>query len=50
MRIRLPDGRMGKSVSLLRARTQRNPDLREGWVEVGVPGVLIHDAARVDVA
>jgi Beta-galactosidase trimerisation domain/Hypothetical glycosyl hydrolase 6 len=50
VRIRIPDGRNVKSVSLLRAgRTLRAP-ARNGWIEATIPRVLIHEAVRVDLA
>jgi hypothetical protein len=49
-RIRIPQGRGVRSVSLLRAGTKLSVAPRNGWVEVMVPRVLIHEAVRVDLA
>ena len=48
-RIRLPEGRQPRAVSLLRAGTALPHVLRDGWVEVTVPRVLIHEAIRLDL-
>ena len=51
VRIRVPEGREVKDVSLL--RTDSGVGIRTrllGWVEVTVPRVLIHEAVRVDLA
>jgi hypothetical protein len=50
VRVRLPDGRAVRSVSLMRAGTTLASATRDGWVEVTVPRVLIHEAVRVDLA
>jgi hypothetical protein len=49
-RIRLPQGRAVRSVSLLRSGQKFDATARAGWVEVTVPRVLIHEAIRVDLA
>ena len=49
-RIRIPQGRSVRSVSLLRAGTKLNSPSKGGWLEVTVPSVLIHEAVRVDLA
>jgi hypothetical protein len=50
VRVRVPDGRSVRSVSLMRAGTKLAAATRDGWVEVTVPRVLIHEAVRVDLA
>ena len=50
VRVRVPDGRSVRSVSLMRAGTTLASATRDGWVEVTVPRVLIHEAVRVDLA
>ena len=49
VRVKVPEGRTVKSVSLLRSGA---PAARPApqWVEVTVPRVLIHEAVRVDLA
>ena len=49
-RIRVPQGRSVKSASLLRAGGKLPTALREGWLDVTVPRVFIHEAVRVDLA
>jgi hypothetical protein len=49
-RIRVPQGRTVRSVSLLRAGTKLNAAARGGWLDVTVPRVLVHEAIRVDLA
>jgi hypothetical protein len=49
VRIRIPQGRSVKSVSLLRAGGAISATPRSGWVEVTVPRVFIHEAVRVDL-
>ena len=50
VRIRVPEGRSPRSVSLLRAGQSLPLAVREGWLEVTVPRVFIHEAVRVDLA
>ena len=50
VRIRVPQGRSVKSVSLLRSGQALPLALREGWLDVTVPRVWIHEAVRVDLA
>jgi hypothetical protein len=50
VRVRVPDGRSVRSVSLMRAGTTLASATRDAWVEVTVPRVLIHEAVRVDLA
>lgn len=49
VRIRVPEGRNVKSVSLLRAGAVQHR-AAGGWIEVTVPKVLIHEAVKVDLA
>jgi hypothetical protein len=49
-RIRVPQGRSVKSASLLRAGGKLPAAVRDGWLDVTVPRVLIHEAVRVDLA
>ena len=49
VRIRIPDGRKVKSVSLLRAGSVASRTRTSGWIEVTVPKVLIHEAVKVDL-
>ena len=50
VRVRVPDGRKVRAVSLMRAGTKLNVAARGGWIDVTVPRVLIHEAVRVDLA
>jgi hypothetical protein len=50
VRVRVPEGRTVRAVSLMRAGTRFAATARAGWVEVTVPRVLIHEAVRVDLA
>ena len=50
VRIRVPDGRTVKSVSLLRRGAGLPASAAVGWLEVTVPRALIHEAVRVDLA
>ena len=50
VRVRVPDGRTVRGVSLMRAGTKMAAAARGGWVAVTVPRVLIHEAVRVDLA
>ncbi len=50
VRVRVPDGRTVRGVSLMRAGTKIAAATRDGWIEVTVPRVLIHEAVRVDLA
>ena len=49
-RIRVPEGRKVKSVSLLRGGDLSTRARTPGWIEVTVPRVLSHDAVRVDLS
>jgi hypothetical protein len=50
VRIRIPEGRTVKQVSLLRAGEPVTRARTQGWIEVTVPKVLIHDAVRIGLA
>ncbi len=49
-RIRIPQGRAVRAVSLLRSGQKLAALPRAGWLDVTVPRVLIHEAVRVDLA
>jgi hypothetical protein len=49
VRIRVPQGRSVRSVSLLRAGTAVAASPRNGWLEVTVPRVLVHEAVKADL-
>ncbi len=49
-RIRVPRGRSVSAVSLLRSGERLPKTVREGWLDVTVPRVFIHEAVRVDLA
>jgi hypothetical protein len=49
-RIRVPEGRKVRSVSLLRGGDLSTRARTSGWIEVTVPRVLIHNAVRVDLS
>jgi len=50
VRIRVPQGRAVKSASLLRSGQSLTQAPRDGWLDVTVPRVWIHEAVRVDLA
>jgi hypothetical protein len=50
VRLRLPEGRRARSVTLLRARQPVDWQARDGWVEVTVPRVLIHEAVQLELS
>jgi hypothetical protein len=50
VRIRVPEGRSVRGVSLLRAGQRLPANARNGWLDVTVPRVLIHEAVKVDLA
>lgn len=50
VRIRVPQGRGVRAVSLLRAGERLSATPKNGWLDVTVPRVLIHEAVRVDLA
>lgn len=47
-RIRIPSGRSVRAVALMRARVDVPATVRDGWLEVTVPRLLIHEAIKVD--
>jgi hypothetical protein len=49
-RIRVPEGRSVRAVSLLRSGQALPASPRAGWLEVTVPRLRIHEAIRVDLA
>jgi hypothetical protein len=49
-RIRVPEGRTVRAVSLLRAGAKLNAAARSGWLDLTVPRVHVHEAIRVDLA
>ncbi len=49
LRIRVPQGKTVRSVSLLRAGTELKADVNGGWIDATVPKVLIHEAVKVDL-
>ncbi len=50
VRIRVPQGRTVRAVSLLRAGTAVAAAARNGWIEVTAPRVFVHEAVKVDLA
>ncbi|MGA2268573.1 MAG: beta-galactosidase trimerization domain-containing protein [Bryobacteraceae bacterium] len=50
VRIRVPQGRSVSSASLLRSGQALPSKPREGWLDVTVPRVWIHEAVKVDLA
>jgi len=50
VRIRLPEGRAVKSVSLLRAGRPLQWTARQGWVELTVPRVWIYEVVKVQLS
>lgn len=50
IRIRLPEGRSAKSVSLMQSGKESAWKAREGWVELTVPQVEVYEIVRVDLA
>ncbi len=50
VRIRVPRGRTVREVSLLRTGVRVPSNVRDGWLRVTLPRVLIHEAVRVDLA
>ena len=49
-RIRVPEGRSVKSVSLLRSGAVLQTRAAGGWLDVTIPRIFIHEAVRVDLA
>jgi len=51
VRIRIPEGRTVRQVSLLRAGDVFSPlPAHNGWLDVTVPRVFIHEAVKVQLA
>jgi hypothetical protein len=50
VRLRIPDGRRARSISLLRSGQPVPTQSRGPWLELTVPRILIHEAIRVDLA
>jgi len=51
VRIRLPEGRRVKEVSQLRSSLPFfNIAPRDGWIDITVPRIFIHEVIRVDLA
>jgi len=48
-RVRVPGGRSVRAVSLLRSGERLPKTVRDGWLDVTVPRVFIHEAVRVDL-
>jgi len=48
--VRVPAGRNVRGLSLLRAGTRLSAEVDDGWIDVTVPRVLVHEAIRVDLA
>jgi hypothetical protein len=49
-RIRIPQGRSVRAVSLLRSGEKLSAAPKDGWLDVTVPRIFIHEAVRVDLA
>lgn len=49
VRIRVPPGRTVRRATLLRAGTPLPSAARDGWLQVTVPRVLIHEAVKLDL-
>jgi hypothetical protein len=50
VRLRVPRGRSVKSVSLLRSGQTVSAAASDGWIDISVPRVFVHEAVRVDLA
>ena len=50
VRVRVPQGRTVRSVSLLRSGEKLPARPQDRWLDLTVPRVLIHEALRVDLA
>jgi hypothetical protein len=50
VRVRVPEGRSVRLVWLVRSARKMSNVARDGWIEVTLPRVLIHEAVRVDLA
>ena len=49
VRIRIPQGRAVRAASLLRSGRVLTAETRDGWLDVTVPRVLIHEAVKVEL-
>jgi hypothetical protein len=49
-RVRLPEGRTAKGVQLLRAGESVPWDVHDGWAEVVVPRILIHEIVHIELS
>ena len=49
VRIRIPAGRSVGSVQLLRSKRAPAAITRDGWLEIAIPSVLIHEAVLVSL-
>jgi len=49
VRIRIPQGRAVRDVSLLRSGQVLTAESHDGWLDVTVPRVLIHEAVKVEL-
>lgn len=47
--VKIPKGRSVPSATLLRAGTKLNITPRDGWLEVAIPRVLIHEAVEINL-
>ena len=50
VRLRIPSGRSVRAVSLLQSAAAPQTSTRDGWLELTVPRVLVHEAVKVDLA
>ena len=49
VRIRIPEGKTVRNVSLLRSGQTLSVEPRAGWIDVTVPQVFIHEAVKVEL-
>jgi len=49
VRLRVPDGKMVRKVSLLRSGQTLSVEACNGWIDVTVPQVFIHEAVKLDL-
>lgn len=49
VRLRLPERRTAKSVTLMWSGNTMPWSVREGWIELTVPQVLVYESIRVDL-
>ena len=50
VRVRIPEGRQVRSVSLMWSKADAHWAVKDGWMDVTVPQVRIYEAVRVDLA